>query len=44
VSVISTKLDGMKEHIIIKAGHTMIASNKKTLKLSLAFLKNGTFG
>jgi pimeloyl-ACP methyl ester carboxylesterase len=43
VSVANTKIVGMKEQVTIKAGHTFIASNKKTLQFTSAFLLHGTF-
>ena len=43
VSIINTKIEGMKEHIIINSGHTMLASNKKAWQLTLSFLNTGTF-
>lgn len=43
VSVESTKLDGMKEHIIVSASHTFFPSNKKVQRLTLEFLETGKF-
>ncbi len=43
VSIKSTKLKGMKDHIIIHASHTFIMKNKTALKQSLYFLRNGIF-
>lgn len=43
VSIVNTKIEGMKEHIIIKSGHTMLASNKTAWRLTLSFLKTGNF-
>lgn len=43
VSVSSTKLEGMKEHITIPATHTFIAQNQKAIKYVENFLKHGYF-
>ncbi len=43
VSVESTKLNGMKDHIVIDATHTFIMNNRKARKQTLNFLKNGQF-
>jgi len=43
VSIISTKLDGMKEHIVIPATHTFFPQNKKAWELTYKFLKIGSF-
>lgn len=43
VSIVSSKVEGMKEHIVIKSGHTMLSSNRKVWKLTLSFLDNGSF-
>ncbi len=43
VSIINTKVEGMKEHAVIKSGHTMLSSNKKAWQLTLAFLDTGSF-
>ena len=43
VSIINTKVEGMKKHAVIKSGHTMLSSNKKAWQLTLSFLGNGSF-
>lgn len=43
VSVKSTKVAGMKDHITVKASHTFFPSNKKVHKQILAFLNTGKF-
>lgn len=43
VSIESTKLEGMAEHIVVSAGHTFIAMKPKTVRLTLAFLRTGSF-
>ena len=43
VSIKSTKLDGMKDHIIVPASHTFFPSNKTVHEQLSHFLKNGKF-
>lgn len=43
VSIASTKLDGMKDHIIVSSSHTFFPSNKDVQKQTLYFLKHGVF-
>ncbi len=43
VSIINTKIEGMKEHVVIRSGHTMLASNQEAWQLTLAFLDSGSF-
>ncbi|MFT4717711.1 MAG: esterase/lipase [Rickettsiales bacterium] len=43
VSIDSTKLKGMKDHIVVSASHTFFPSNKKVQQQTLSFLKNGQF-
>ncbi len=43
VAVERTKLEGMKDHIIIKVSHSFCPDSKKVRKQSLYFLKNGIF-
>ena len=43
VSIASTKLKGMADHIIVPSNHTYIASNPKTIQQVFYFLKNGSF-
>ncbi len=44
VSVESTKLEGMTDHVIIAATHTFFPSNKEAQIQVCAFLKTGHFG
>lgn len=43
VSIESTKLKGMKDHIIVSASHTFFPGNEEVKKQTLYFLKNGKF-
>ena len=43
VAVEKTKLEGMKDHIVVSASHTFFPSNKEVLRQTLYFLKNGSF-
>ena len=43
VAVKRTKLEGMKDHIVVSASHTFFPSNKEVQKQTLFFLKNGNF-
>ena len=43
VTIESTKLKGMKDHMIIPASHSLILFFKFTAKKALSFLKNGSF-
>jgi pimeloyl-ACP methyl ester carboxylesterase len=43
VSIASTKIQGMKDHIVINAGHTMLAANRKVWQLTISFLNKGAF-
>ena len=43
VSVQSTKLAGMSDHIVIHTTHPMMMDNKEVIKQVLWFLKNGKF-
>lgn len=43
VSVESTKLEGMKEHVTIPVTHTFFPQNKKAWELVYKFIKNGCF-
>jgi pimeloyl-ACP methyl ester carboxylesterase len=44
VSVESTKLNGMKDHIVVSASHTFFPSNKDVQEQVLIFLRDGRFG
>ena len=43
VSIENTKVKNMKEHIVVRSGHTMLANNKQAWQLTLAFLNTGSF-
>jgi pimeloyl-ACP methyl ester carboxylesterase len=43
VSVESTKLDGMQDHIVIKTHHHALPNNKKVMQQTLHFLQHGKF-
>jgi len=43
VSTKSTKLKGMKDHIIVPSSHTFFPSNKTVHNQTMHFLKNGVF-
>lgn len=43
VSVERTKVEGMKEHLVVHATHTFMMKNKKVMESTLRFLKTGTF-
>lgn len=43
VSIESTKLKGMKDHIVVSASHTFFPSNKEVHKQTIHFLKHSKF-
>lgn len=43
VAIARTKLQGMKDHIVMNASHTFFPSNKQVHKQVLYFLRNGQF-
>lgn len=43
VSVVSTQINGMQDHVIIKSGHTLLPANKQAWQLTLNFLSKGSF-
>jgi len=43
VPVTSTKIDGMKDHIVVHATHTFMPSNDQVIKQTEYFLKHGKF-
>ena len=43
VSIESTKIDGMKDHIVVFSSHTFFPSDEEAKKQVLHFLKNGEF-
>ena len=43
VSVKSTRVEGMKAHVIVPASHTFFPSNEIVHKMTAHFLKHGNF-
>jgi hypothetical protein len=43
VSVERTKVEGMKEHIVVHTTHPFMMKNKRVLRCTLSFLRSGTF-
>jgi esterase/lipase len=43
VSITSTKVNGMKDHVVVSASHTFFPRNKDVQRQVLAFLSNGKF-
>ena len=43
VSILSTKVQGMKDHVVVSASHTFFPSNDDVQQQTLSFLKNGKF-
>ncbi|MBU6339056.1 MAG: lipase [Rickettsiales bacterium] len=43
VSIERTKIKGMKDHIVVRASHTFLSSDKEVKSQTLYFLKNGNF-
>lgn len=43
VSVARTKVEGMKEHLVIHTSHPYIMKNEKVIKETICFLKQGSF-
>lgn len=43
VSIESTKVEGMKEHIVISSTHTWFPHNKEVQRQALHFIRNGCF-
>lgn len=44
VAVENTKLEGMKEHKVIRSSHELFPTNRRVIRHTLNFLKEGTFG
>jgi pimeloyl-ACP methyl ester carboxylesterase len=43
VTVANTKLDGMADHIVIRADHALMLRNRQAIDQTIAFLKDGRF-
>ena len=43
VSVENTKINGMKDHLIIRASHTLFPLRKKVMEQTVRFLETGSF-
>jgi esterase/lipase len=43
VSILSTKINGMKDHVVVSSSHTFFPSNEDVQKQTIYFLKNGNF-
>jgi len=44
VSVENTKVEGMKEHLVVHATHPFMMNNRRVITAVIAFLKSGSFG
>ncbi|HWW00823.1 MAG TPA: alpha/beta fold hydrolase [Candidatus Acidoferrum sp.] len=44
VSVENTKVEGMKEHLVVHATHPFMMKNRRVITSVIAFLKSGRFG
>jgi hypothetical protein len=43
VSVENTRVEGMKEHLVVHTTHTFMMRNNTVIEATICFLKNGTF-
>jgi hypothetical protein len=43
VSVEDTKLEGMTDFVVVEHSHAFMMRMQRTIDLTIAFLKNGTF-
>ena len=43
VSVLNTKIDGMKDFLLINCAHPFLMNNRRARKATLGFLKTGKF-
>lgn len=44
VSVASTKLDGMADHVVVRTSHPWLVFSEEAIAFTLAFLRDGKFG
>ena len=44
VAVDDTKVEGMKDFVVVEHSHAFMMRMRRTIDLTLAFLANGTFG
>ena len=43
VSVAHTKVDGMKEQLVVHVTHPLLMKNARVIQSTIAFLKSGSF-
>ncbi|WGR91519.1 alpha/beta fold hydrolase [Bradyrhizobium sp. ISRA443] len=44
VSIVNTKLDGMADHIVVRASHPWLVRHREAIMQTIAFLQEGKFG